>query len=344
MHLVVLIPRRQLPFEGGQQPLVKGSGGIEVIRCARAPSGEQQTQEVFRVGGQNRISLRGRDVARTDHFGHAAKVIALIERGLALLLQVFGDGPVKLAVAEVQPDFGLRATATVIGDIAPQASLTELVNLANQGKCAITLDPKDKFPGQQAYQGVVPLSDGKHQKFGKLSEVLEHYMLQSEQLDTTLVLAASDSLAAGLLIQRVPLQGVGNLVGQAARGGNEAGSSNHEDYRRIALLAASLKPEELLTLDADTVLRRLFWQENLLRFDPVAGAAVPHFSCTCSRERVAKMIYGLGRAEAQSILAERGDIEVGCEFCGVQEHFDAVDVAEIFKASSTASEPGPTLH
>ena len=247
----------------------------------------------------------------------------------SLILQILGDGPVKLAVAEVQPDFGLRATATVIGELAADASLSSLVNVNNKGKCAITLDPKTRFPGQQPYQGVVPLCDGAQEKLEKLSEVLEHYMRQSEQLDTTLVLAADDQVAAGLLIQRLPLTGARNLVGQT----HEDESGLNEDYRRIAILASSLKREELLTLDAQTILRRLFWEEGLIHFAPSAGDPAPHFSCTCSRERVSQMIARLGLEEAQSILAERGDIEVGCEFCGAQYRFDQIDAAQIFSVA-----------
>ena len=276
----------------------------------------------------------------------------------ALILQIFGDGPVKLAVAEVQPDLGLRATATVVGAVPPDARLSQMVNAGNQGRCAITLDPKTRFPGQQPYQGVVPLFGDRHEKLEKLSEVLQHYMLQSEQLDTTLVLAADDKVAAGLLIQRLPVQGEGNLAGSlrgagppqganapsggseatpgARRGGamsskaneDEIGQSEH--YNRIALLAASLKREELLTLDVDTLLRRLFWEEKLTRFTPHQGETGPRFACTCSRERVGKMIQDLGADEAGGIIAERGEIEVGCEFCGQQYRFDAVDAAHIF--------------
>jgi molecular chaperone Hsp33 len=248
----------------------------------------------------------------------------------SLILQIFGDGPVKLAVAEIQPDFGLRATATVIGAIAEQESLSALVNVNNDGKCAITLDLKTRFPGQQPYQGVVPLFGDDGQPLEKLSEVLEHYMLQSEQLDTRLVLAADGQVAAGLLIQRLPLEGVGNLAGSLVSEANEDEIGLNEHFNRIALLASTLKREELLTLDAETILRRLFWEESVIRFEPAAGDAVPHFSCTCSRERVSNMLRGLGREEADSILAERGNIEVGCEFCGVQYHFDPIDVAQIF--------------
>jgi molecular chaperone Hsp33 len=44
------------------------------------------------------------------------------------------------------------------------------------------------------------------------------------------------------------------------------------------------------------------------------------------------MIVGLGRQEAEEILTERSDIEVGCEFCGAQYRFDPVDAAQLFVA------------
>ena len=252
----------------------------------------------------------------------------------ALIVQIFGDGPVKLAVAEVQPDLSLRATATVVGDVGADSGLSAMLNLANLGRCAITLDPKNRFPGQQPYQGVVPLFGDRGEKFEKLSDVLQHYMLQSEQLDTTLVLAADQQVAAGLLIQRLPLQGSGNLAGNQRGSADEDEIGLNEDYNRIALLASSLKREELLTLDVDTILRRLFWEENLTRFEPLPGDIAPRFSCSCSRAKVSAMIVGLGAPEAQSIIAERGQIEVSCEFCGVQYRFDAIDAAQLFLPAS----------
>jgi molecular chaperone Hsp33 len=92
------------------------------------------------------------------------------------------------------------------------------------------------------------------------------------------------------------------------------------------MLAATLGREELLTLDADTLLRRLFWQEPLRRYAP----RQPRFACSCSRERVRAMLRGLGRDESEGLIAERGEVEVGCDFCGAQYRFDAVDVGELF--------------
>jgi len=251
----------------------------------------------------------------------------------ALILQLHGDGPVKLAVAEVQPDLALRATATIVGDVAPDAGLEALVNVHNRGRCAITLDPRERLPGQQPYQGVVPLHGDLREPLQSLAEVIEHYMLQSEQLDTKLVLAADDRVAAGLLIQRLPVAGIANLAGTDAgfkEVRNEDGIGQSEDFHRIATLAATLTRDELLTLDAETLLRRLFWEEALRRFEPQAGETPPRFACSCSRSRVARMLEGLGREEFDSLVAERGEAEVACEFCGAQYRFDAVDSAEVF--------------
>jgi molecular chaperone Hsp33 len=171
----------------------------------------------------------------------------------------------------------------------------------------------------------VPLHGDRREPLQKISEVLEHYMLQSEQLDTRLILAANDEVAAGLLIQRLPVEGAGNL-GRS----NEDEIGVNEAYNRIALLASTLTREELLTLDADTLLRRLFWEETLRRFPPLVGDDGPRFACTCSRGRVGRMLIGLGRPEVDDIVVEQGRAEIGCDFCGAQYHFDAVDVGELF--------------
>jgi molecular chaperone Hsp33 len=257
----------------------------------------------------------------------------------ALVLQVFGDGPVKLAVTEVQSDLSLRATATVPGTVADDAGLRAMLNVNGLGRFAVTLDPKDRQPGQQPYQGVVPLSGADGKSVHNLAEALQLYMRQSEQLDTVLVLAADDKVAAGLLIQRLPIEGMGNLAGQQPAEAELYEAEMLEHYNRIATLASSLKREELLTLDVETILRRLFWEEKLQRFMPHAGETAPRFACTCSRERVGRMIQGLGEIEAREILAERGVIMVDCEFCGANYRFDTIDTAQLF---TTAGDQPPS--
>ncbi|MDB5944167.1 MAG: chaperone protein family-like protein, partial [Ramlibacter sp.] len=97
-----------------------------------------------------------------EMLGEMAAAGALMQSNIkfngALVMQIFGEGPVKVAVAEVQQDLSLRVTAKVVGEVDSDAHLQDLVNVNGRGRCAITLDPKDRVPGQQAYQGVVPLN------------------------------------------------------------------------------------------------------------------------------------------------------------------------------------------
>jgi len=122
-------------------------------------------QEMLR----RRADSGGFPKAVTELLGEMSAAAVLMQGNIkfngSLVLQIFGDGPVKLAVAEVQPDFGLRATATVTGEVADGVPLSQMVNVNNQGRCAITLDPKDRVPGQQPYQGVVPLQGGRHESW-----------------------------------------------------------------------------------------------------------------------------------------------------------------------------------
>ncbi|WP_294000268.1 Hsp33 family molecular chaperone HslO [Sphaerotilus sp.] len=271
--------------------------------------------------------------------GEMTAAAALMQSGIkfngALILQMQGDGPVALAVAEAQPDLTVRATAQITGDIPENARLEALLNVHGRGRCAITLDPKDRQPGQQPYQGVVPLHGDHGEPLQLLSEVLEHYMLQSEQLDTRLVLAANDQVAAGLLIQRLPIEGEGNLGGRS----NEDEIGLNESFNRIAHFAATLTQEELLTLDTHSILHRLFWEEELRLFEP----QMPRFGCSCSRERVGRMLVSLGRDEVESVLAEQGRVEVTCEFCGQRQHFDPVDAAELFLSAAVHVPGSPTV-
>jgi molecular chaperone Hsp33 len=270
--------------------------------------------------------------------GEMAAAATLLQANLkfngALILQVQGDGPVKLAVAEALTDLRFRVTAKVQGEVAPDARFDDLVNRHGEGRCAITLDPQDRDSGQQPYQGVVPLRTGDGDPVGDVATMLEHYMRQSEQLDTRIVLASNDDAACGLLIQRLPVEGAGNLAGSAQA------QVDDDAFNRIAHLAATLTADELLTLDTPAILTRLFWEEPLRLFEPQH----PTFACSCSADRVRAMLKSLGRAESDAILAERKDIEIACDFCGKQYRFDAVDVGEMFAPATSQPGTTPSVH
>jgi molecular chaperone Hsp33 len=277
-----------------------------------------------------------------DMLGEMAAAATLMQANLkfngALILQVHGDGPVKLAVAEAMSDLRFRVTAKVQGAVASDARFDDLVNRHGEGRCAITLDPLDRQPGQQPYQGVVPLEAPDGGPVGNVATMLEHYMRQSEQLETRIVLAANGEAACGLLIQRLPIEGAGNLAG--GPGKEPRAELDEEAYTRIAHFASTLTATELLTLDTPTILRRLFWEEPIRVFEP----QTPTFACSCSAERVRNMLKNLGRDEAEAILSERKDIEIGCGFCGTQYRFDAVDVGALFAPPTSVPGATPSVH
>jgi len=246
----------------------------------------------------------------------------------SLVLQLQGDGPVALIVVECRADLSLRATVKLReGHAVPaDGTLQSLLNPGGHGRFIVVLDPRRESRAQQPYQGVVPLEGD------SVAEVLEHYMRASEQLDTRLWLAAGAQRAAGVLLQRLPAQG----------GAESPAESAADTWARAGHLAATLTPAELLGTDADTLIRRLYWQETLIAFEPQAVT----WHCPCTRERVAEMLHMLGRAEVDSILQEQGKVEVVCDFCGKPYEFDAVDCAALFAGpGSTATTDGnPTLH
>lgn len=278
------------------------------------------------------ISATWREVLSRHHYPAAVKQLlgemvaaaALLSANLkfngSIVMQIHGDGPVRLLVVECDAELRLRATAKLAPDaaIADGANLTALLNQHGKGRFAITLDPADKVPGQQPYQGIVPL-DG-----DDVATVIENYMLRSEQLDTKLWLAASDDAARGLLLQKLPNHG----------GTAEAAPLSQEEalesWNHAVILGSTLKREELLATPIDVLMQRLFWEVTIRVFDPVH----PSFHCTCTREKVGNMLKMLGREEVDGVLAELDHVGVHCDFCGQHYEYDKVDCAQLFTSDA----------
>jgi molecular chaperone Hsp33 len=247
----------------------------------------------------------------------AALLSANLKFDGTIIMQIHGDGPVQLLVAECDAALRLRATAKLREDaeLSEQAGLQELVNANGEGRFAITLDPTDKQPGQQAYQGIVAL-EGE-----SVATVIENYMMRSEQLDTRLWLAADDKVARGLLLQKLPDDG-----------GKLSPLADGDVWNRTVTLASTLNQQELLSTDIMTLLQRLYWEETVRVFDP----RHPTFHCGCSREKVGNMLKMLGREEIDSALADLGKLDINCDFCGQDYLFDPVDCMQLFSLESIA--------
>lgn len=231
----------------------------------------------------------------------------------SLTAQIIGDGPISLMVVECQANGAFRSTMKpsarhpMPDDAHPDIST--LINPGGKARFAITLDPKEQ--GKSAYQGIVPIEGD------SVARMLERYMFRSEQLPTRLWLAADANRIAGLLLQRLP---------DPSR--EQAEGFDSDAWGRMQKLGDTLQPDEMLSNDAETMLHRLFWQENTGAIE----ARTMRFECLCSRTKVATMLQMLGKAEVDSIVQEQGKISINCEYCNTPYNFDAVDAAALFES------------
>ena len=222
----------------------------------------------------------------------------------SLVMQMQGSGPIKLLVVECTSDMTMRAIAKWSGELHG----ADMQTLLGDGRFVMSIDRSSE--GQQSYQGIVSLEGS------SVAEVLQNYMLRSEQLDTYLWLAADESCASGMLLQKLP--------GKT--------SEDADAWNRAVQLGSTITHAELLALPAVEIIHRLYHEEDIRMFEvsPVS------FRCSCSRERVSDMLRMLGLAEVHSIIDERGSVEVDCEFCNRHYHFDSVDAEQLFAADVVA--------
>ncbi len=228
-----------------------------------------------------------------------------------ITVQLQGDGPMTLAVINGNNNQQMRGVARFKGDIPADADLKTLVG---NGYLVITITPAQG----ERYQGVVGLEGD------TLAACLEDYFLRSEQLPTRLFIRTGDvegkPAAGGMLLQVLPAQ-----------------DAQADDFNHLAALTETIKAEELLTLPANDVLWRLYHEEEVTLYDPQNV----EFKCTCSRERCADALRSLPDEEVNSIIAEEGEIDMNCDYCGNHYVFNAMDIAEI---RNNASPADPQVH
>ncbi len=232
-----------------------------------------------------------------------------------LIAQIQGDGPVSLLVVEGTSNNTLRATASLKQGHENFSDET-LKGLFGDARLVITLEPEQG----ERYQGIVALTGE------NLAAALTDYLLRSEQLDTDIWLAADEKQTAGLLVQKLPdtknIKSGSNILAFDSAEEN----IDLDGWNRIQQLSSTIKEEELLQLNAEEIIHRLYHEEDVRLFE----AEQVSFRCGCSRERVANMLLSLGSEEVKSMVKELSHIEVACEFCNHKYSFDAVDTEQLF--------------
>jgi len=215
----------------------------------------------------------------------------------SIILQIQGDGLIQTLVAQSNPENTMRGLAKWHNGIEFNNS-SSLYDLYGKARLVMTL-----INTENRYQGIVELTGN------TLSESIEQYFSQSEQLPSSLQLFANQNRVAGLLIQKLP--------------GNEDDS---DDWNRINLLTKTISAEEMLSLSAIEVIQRLYHQEDVRLYEQQNV----HFNCTCSRQRIDTVLETMGRDSTFELLHEQGQISVDCEFCNKTYEYNKQQVEQLF--------------
>lgn len=242
----------------------------------------------------------------------------------SIVIQIQGDGPVRLLVAECSNTLGVRATVKLRENAEVKASdgFKELCNEHGKGLCVLILDPKNRVPGQQPYQGIVSLNGE------SIAQCLEEYMEHSEQLKTRIQLYSNEAACSGLMIQEMP-----------SEGGISVKNYDPEGWDTLIALAGTATSEEMLKLDSLEMSRRLFSDQT-----PEILADRPlKFECTCSRKKVSRMLLNLGPEEVNAALDEHPHISVHCEFCNSAYVFTRQQCDRLFSNDDELDPPDESL-
>ena len=225
------------------------------------------------------------------------------------ILQARSEGQIPLLMVECDHNLQVRGIARG----AEQATSSSNSQLLCNGNLAITVEPTNG----QRYQGVIALQEG------SLANNLDAYFEQSEQLKSRIWLAADGQRAAGLLLQQLPEQVTDD---EALR---------VQQWKKVSTVASTIQDTELLELDSDSLLHRLYHEDPVRLFAPTGVK----FRCSCSRERSRNALTSLNPAELEELLAEMGSITMDCEFCNAQYQFYRRELEAVW-----GGEEAKTLH
>jgi molecular chaperone Hsp33 len=238
-----------------------------------------------------------------ETLGHAAAATGLIAQSLkfdgAITLQIQGGSGLRMLVMQCTSDLELRGMASASEDDGVE-SFGDLVQNAH---CAITVDS-----GERPYQGIVEMEQS------SLADSLENYFARSVQVPSHVALVTDASLCGGILLQQMP----------GHRGLDD------DDWNRLGYLAATLRTGDFHAADGMSLVGKLFAEDDVRVFEPRPVV----FRCRCSRRRTEEVLRMLGEDETRDVLAERGQVDVTCEYCGRRRTFDPIDVSRLFTANA----------
>lgn len=225
-----------------------------------------------------------------------------------VICQIQDNPHFGLVVSECSNDLKVRATAK----FSPEnETIIPYEDYLTNGRLVVSIDSQNDG---QLYQSVIAFNGD------NVAEILNNYMLQSEQLKTWFLLAYTPTKTIGFMLQQLP----------------DVHEMHTDDIERVFMLANTLTKKELLHDNIETILFKLFNEDDVVVMDkhPI------DFRCTCNRGRLEQILRNLGVAELTDIIETQGDISVSCDYCNTEYKFAKNDL-EGFIAQITLNELDP---
>ena len=214
------------------------------------------------------------------------------------------NSPVRMIIADCSSQYGVRAICEFDAERLPaNVDKIDLQSLGEDATLTITISPDEG----KRYQGIVAI------EFASITECLQDYFLRSEQLPSRFEITTNENHTVGMSIHAMPEQD------------SEIVATLKDDWQRLNFLVDTLTEEELLNLDSQTLLTRLFHEEECR----LHNAKTVRFSCDCSRERSAAAIKSLGAEEIRALISEQELVTIDCNFCFQRYEFDHQALAEL---------------
>lgn len=211
-----------------------------------------------------------------------------------VICQIQDNPHFNLVVSECSNELIVRATAKFA--VEDQVIL-DYSNYLDSGHLVVSIDAKNDG---NLYQSIIAFNGN------TISEILNNYMVQSEQLKSWLMVAYSEHKVVGFMLQQLP---------------DTQNSFSHE-IERIFLLANTLTSSELINDNLELIIGKLFNEDNVVMFPEHQV----RFACSCSRNRVSEILCNLGKAELESLIEEEGNIKVDCDYCNTEYRFTQAEL------------------
>ncbi|MCK8825306.1 Hsp33 family molecular chaperone HslO [Fuchsiella alkaliacetigena] len=233
---------------------------------------------------------------------------SMVKTGHETGLKIIGDGPLQKIIAEANHYGEVRGYVAnpEVDFITNQAGKLDVARAIGEGELFVYKNMGLK----EEYESSVPLVSG------EIGEDITYYFSKSEQTPAAVALGVlvdtdcSVKAAGGFIIQLLP---------EASEETIEQLEKNLAEIKSVSkLIDQGLSPEELL----EKVLTGF-------KFRVLAEREVA-YQCKCDRERTKSLLVSLGQQEIEEIVAQEGQVEIRCHFCGEVYSFEEAEVEELF--------------